>query len=131
MSTMRFADEVVPHTKIDAIPSARSKPAAKELKLASQIIDSLAADWDPERYHDTYTEELRDLIDRKAKGEEITVDDDAADEPSGKVVDLMAALQASLEGRPRRRPAKRATTKASTAKKSTKRAKATTRRRSA
>ena len=76
MSTMRFADEVVPRKKIDGIPSARSKPAPKELKLASQIIDSLASDWDPKRYHDTYTEELRDLIERKAKGEKITVDDD-------------------------------------------------------
>ena len=107
------------------------KPAAKELELASQIIDSLAADWDPKRYHDTYTEELRDLIERKAKGEEITVDDDADEERSGKVVDLMAALQASLEGKPRRATAKRTTKKASTAKKSTKRAKATTKRRSA
>jgi DNA end-binding protein Ku len=131
MSTMRFADEVVPHTKIDGIPSARTKPAAKELKLASQIIDSLAADWDPKRYHDTYTEELRDLIERKAKGEEVTVDDDADEERSAKVVDLMAALQASLEGKPRRGTAKRTTKKASTAKKSTKRAKATTKRRSA
>jgi DNA end-binding protein Ku len=101
MSTMRFADEVVPRKEIAGIPSARSKPAPKEMKLASQIIDSLASDWNPKRYHDTYTEELRDLIERKAKGEEITVDT-AEEEPTGKVVDLMAALQASLEGKPRR-----------------------------
>jgi DNA end-binding protein Ku len=122
MSTMRFADEVVPRKKIAGIPSARSKPAPKELKLASQIIDSLASDWDPKRYHDTYTEELRDLIERKAKGEEITVDT-AEEEPTGKVVDLMAALQASLEGRPRGTTAK----KKATAKK----AKAAPRRKSA
>jgi DNA end-binding protein Ku len=86
------------------------------VKLAVQIIDSLASDWNPKRYHDTYTEELRDLIERKAKGEEITVDT-AEEEPTGKVVDLMAALQASLEGKPRRRgPQKKAAaTKAKTA----------------
>jgi DNA end-binding protein Ku len=96
MSTMRFADEIVAQKKIDGIPSSRSKPVAKELALASQIIESLASDWDPARYHDTYTEELKDLIPRKAKGEKLTVEDDD-EEPSGKVVDLMAALQASLE----------------------------------
>lgn len=96
MSTMRFADEIVPQTKIAAIPSSKGRPATKELALASQIIESLASDWDPARYHDTYTEQLRDLIKRKAKGEKLTVEPD--DEPSAaNVVDLMAALQASLE----------------------------------
>src|SRR5205085_12031482 len=61
---------------------------------------SLASDWDPTRYHDTYTEELRDLIERKAKGEELTVGPEE-ELPSGQVIDLMAALRASLErGRP-------------------------------
>src|SRR6476646_7470979 len=50
MSTMRFADEVVPKSGIDDIPSARAKPDAKEVRLATQIIDSLASDWDPRRY---------------------------------------------------------------------------------
>src|SRR4051812_35655653 len=107
MSTMRFADEVVPRTKIAGIPTARSKPAPKEMALAQQIIDSLAAKWDPKRYHDTYTDELKDLIERKAKGEDITVD---AEEkaPSGNVVDLMAALQASLERKPKQTASKTA-----------------------
>jgi DNA end-binding protein Ku len=127
MSTMRFADEVVARKKINGIPAARSKPAGKELKLAAQIIDSLAADWDPKRYHDTYTEQLRDLIERKAKGEEITVDEGEG-EPSGKVIDLMAALQASLESGGRR-PAK--TAKTATKKPKTASKRAGTRRRSA
>jgi DNA end-binding protein Ku len=124
MSTMRFADEIVPQKKIDGIPAARSKPAPKELALASQIIESLASDWDPARYHDTYTEQLRDLIKRKAKGEKITAEADD-EEPSTNVVDLMAALQASLESG-RRRPDKktaratRARKAPTTAKKATK-----------
>ena len=132
MSTMRFAEEIVARKKIAGIPSARSKPAPKELALAQQIIDSLASDWDPKRYHDTYTDELKDLIERKAKGEDITVDTDE-EEPSGKVVDLMAALQASLERKPKH-TAKKATKarKAGKAGKATKKAtKATARRRSA
>jgi DNA end-binding protein Ku len=122
MSTMRFADEIVPRKKIDGIPAARSKPAGKELKLAAQIIESLASDWNPKRYHDTYTEELRDLIERKAKGEELVVEE-REEEPSGKVVDLMAALEASLQSG-RRRPAK----KAAKASKGSKKAKAAAKR---
>ena len=95
MSTMRFADEVVARSDIDALPTRLEKPAPKELGLARQIIDALARDWEPERYHDTYTEELRDLIRRKDEGEDVVVE--APDEDEGaKVVDLMEALQASL-----------------------------------
>ena len=94
MSTMRFADEVVPQSEIDALPRKGPQPEPKELKLAAQIIGSLATDWDPKRYHDTYTEELKDLIEAKAKGKKITVEEPAPTE--GKVVDLMEALEASL-----------------------------------
>src|SRR5215218_6005568 len=122
MSTMRFADEVVPRSEVDGVPARRAKPEAKALRLATQIVDSLASDWDPKRYHDTYTDELKDLIERKAKGEDITVDTDE-EEPSGKVVDLMAALQASLERKPKH-TAKKATRarKAGKAGKATKKA---------
>jgi DNA end-binding protein Ku len=94
MSTMRFADEVVPKSSIDQVPSIGRKPAAKELHLAEQIIDSLATEWDPSRYHDTFTEEVEDLLQRKAKGEQVVVEEAPA--PSAKVVDLMSALQASI-----------------------------------
>ena len=104
MSTMRFADEVVPKSEIPDLPSARSKPDVKEVRLATQIIESLASESDPRRYHDTYTEEMRDRIDRRAKGKKIEA---PAPEPETKaeVIDLMSALQASLE---RGRGAKRA-----------------------
>jgi DNA end-binding protein Ku len=94
MSTMRFADEVVPQSDIDELPSRRSKPDAKAVKLATQIVDSLATDWDPEKYEDTYTKELRTLIKRKDKGEDLVVEEKA--EPRAKVLDLMEALEASV-----------------------------------
>ena len=95
MSTMRFADEVVPQKDIDALPGKGSKPEPRELKLASQIIGSLATDWDPKRYHDTYTEELKSLIEAKAAGKEIVVEEEAPADSN--VLDLMQALEASLE----------------------------------
>jgi len=96
MSTMRFADEVVPRNDIDDMPSAGRRPAPKELRLATQIVESLASDWDPKRYHDTYTEQMRELIDAKAHGKEITTETEP-EEPTADVIDLMAALQASLD----------------------------------
>jgi len=96
MSTMRFADEVVSRSAIEDLPSAGRRPPPKELRLATQIVESLASDWDPKRYHDTYTEQMRELIDAKAHGKEITTEADA-EAPTAEVIDLMAALQASLD----------------------------------
>jgi len=95
MSTMRFADEVVARKEIETIPSARSKPSDRELRLATQIVDSLAAEWDPAQYHDTYTEELEKLIKAKAKGKDVTREPEV--EEKSNVLDLMEALQASVE----------------------------------
>jgi DNA end-binding protein Ku len=97
MSTMRFADEVVPRKDIDEVPGRRSKPDAKMLKMATQLVDSLTGDWKPQQYKDTFTDELRDRIKAKEAGEELTKD--PVPEPSNDVVDLMAALEASIEER--------------------------------
>jgi DNA end-binding protein Ku len=101
MSTMRFADEVVPAEDIDDIPARRAKPEAKLLRMATQLVDSLSGAWDPDKYRDTYTDELRSRIEAKEAGEEITAEPEQ--EETGKVVDLMEALQASVEGSRNRR----------------------------
>lgn len=133
MSTMRFVDEVVDIGDLDEIPTTGAKPSAKELALAEQIIGALAGDWDPTRYHDTYTEELTQLIEAKDRGDEVTPESEST--PSGaKVLDLMAALQASVDAakaergapskprgkpksKPKRKPTNRAPAKQHTAKK--------------
>jgi DNA end-binding protein Ku len=93
--------------------------------MAAQIVDSLARDWDPKRYHDDYQAQVRALVKAKAKGKEI-----AAPEPeeSAKVLDLTEALRASLEsgarrpGRKSARPTPRKATRKSTRKSTRKRA---------
>jgi DNA end-binding protein Ku len=114
LSTMRFADEVVPRSEIDEVPSRRSKPDAKAMKLATQIVDALAADWKPEQYHDTYAEELRDRIKAKDAGEEVV----ETEEPKkdAEVLDLMEALQASVEASKANRSGKSSTKKKAPAK---------------
>jgi DNA end-binding protein Ku len=95
MSTMLFHDEVVDPDAIDELPEKAAKPAKKELEMAEQLIGSLAGDFEPERYRDEYRERVLDLIERKAQGEEITVQ--APPEEPGKVPDLMSALEASIK----------------------------------
>jgi DNA end-binding protein Ku len=97
LSTMLFADEVVAPSDIEDMPTRRPNLKPQEKRLATEIVDSLERDWKPERYHDTYQEQLRDIIKAKQKGEEIVVEE--PEEEPGKVVDLMAALEASLERR--------------------------------
>jgi DNA end-binding protein Ku len=95
METMIFADEVVPTDEIEDLPDEKElKVSDRELKMARQLIDSLSSDFEPERYHDEYREKVLDLIERKAQGEEITVQPEAP--KPARVPDLMAALEASL-----------------------------------
>jgi DNA end-binding protein Ku len=70
--------------------------SAKELTMAKQLVESLAADFGPERFEDTYRNKVLDLIERKASGETGLVEVPEL-EPSDKVIDLMAALEQSVK----------------------------------
>jgi DNA end-binding protein Ku len=96
LSTMVWADEVVTPESIDELAGVREiEVSERELAMAQQLVESLAGEFDPERYRDTYREQLLDLINRKAEGEEIVRPVAAASTPA--VVDLMAALEASVQ----------------------------------
>ena len=63
--------------------------------MAQQLVESLASEsFDPTKYHDQFREQLLDLIERKAAGEEIIAEPES--EAPAKVLDLVAALEASL-----------------------------------
>ena len=97
MATMIFADEVVEADRIDELEAVREVEVTKrELDIAEQLVESLAGDFQPEKYRDTYREEVLALIERKASGEDIAVQP-AAEEAEEPVPDLMAALKASLD----------------------------------
>lgn len=93
ISTMLYADEVVSQDELEDLPD--SKPSERELKMAEQLIASLEAKFDPEKYKDDYREQVLALLERKAEGEEIVAAEPLR-EPRGKVVNLMDALQKSL-----------------------------------
>jgi DNA end-binding protein Ku len=96
MSTMVFADEVVDPANIDELDGLEDVDvSAREVQMAEQLVESLAAPFEPEKYHDTYREQVIDLIEKKAAGETFEAPEQVAEAP--KVVDLMAALEASVQ----------------------------------
>ncbi len=97
MATMIFADEVTSPDRLEEVTETTEvKTTKRELEIAIQLVDSLAAKFEPQKYHDTYRKEVLDLIDRKAQGEEIAVQP-APEEVAAPAPDLMSALKASLD----------------------------------
>lgn len=128
LTTMRFADEVVPPSELDdAFPDKKPKVAKREQEMAEQLIDSLATKFKPTDYRDEYREQLLALIERKAEGKEIVAPEAEAPKAT-KAPDLMAALEesiAAVKGDGRKAPKRKAAAKKSKAKaKSSSRSKA-------
>jgi DNA end-binding protein Ku len=103
LSTMLYADEVVPVDALDGLPDMEEVGVAeKELRMAEALIESLTVEkFEPEKFHDTYRQRVLELIEAKAAGETL-VAAPAAD-TSARVVDLMAALEASVKAAKERR----------------------------
>ncbi len=102
---MYYAEEVRQVEEFGT-PDVELKDA--EVKVAHQLIEALATDWDPEKYHDSFQENLKKLIQTKLEGGKVV----EIDKPKklAPVVDLMAALKQSLaEMEGKKKPA--ATTK--------------------
>jgi len=98
---------------------------AKETAMAGQLIESMAADWDPSQYHDEFRERLQQVLNKriKTKGGTTQVEEEpvAHEDASTNVVDFMALLQKSLDAN-KRTPAKKTATRKAPAKKAAKKA---------
>jgi DNA end-binding protein Ku len=93
MTTMRWSHEIRSPKELD-LPKAGAGWQKKEMDLAKRLVDSLAADWEPEKYRDTYRDVLMKAIEQKVEGKEIEIP-----EPSKpkRVVNLVKALEQSLK----------------------------------
>jgi DNA end-binding protein Ku len=108
LETLFFADEVrQPQQRWQLAASV--EVAQAELRMAEKLIEALAAEWEPERYEDTYRRRVEDLIRQR---EPQAVPEEEEEVASGsRLPDLMAALKASVEAlseepdRPKRRRA--------------------------
>lgn len=73
------------------------EPSQAEVKMADLLIDSMAADFDPDDYEDDYQEAVEGLVASKLSGGESTLPPKAESQDGGQVVDLLAALQKSVD----------------------------------
>src|SRR5882672_4072439 len=90
LHTMYYSHEI---RQVDEFRTDLSLVKEKELALATNLIEALAADFEPEKYKDNYRENLLRMIEAKKQGQEIV----ATPEPQqAKVVDILEALKASL-----------------------------------
>jgi DNA end-binding protein Ku len=129
LHTMYYEDEVRRLENFGETSKIELKDA--EVKVAHQLIEALASKFEPQKYYDTFEENLKKLIKAKLEGQEVT----PVEKPKkmAPVVDLMAALKQSLAEMEKKKPAQRVaeaqaaseahtTTKKSAAKKSRRRA---------
>jgi DNA end-binding protein Ku len=94
LETMRYADEVVATGEVEE-EIRKLKVDERQVKMAEQLIDTLAASFEPERYRDEYRACVMDMIERKARGEKLTIK--VPKQPKAtKAPDLTDMLQASI-----------------------------------
>ena len=112
LTMLRFANEVVDAPEVAAVD--RAKVAAKEIKLAADLIEALAADWKPDQYKDDYQENLQEVINSKLKGETIEFEEEGRPMRAD-VIDLAERLRASLKAAEGNRKTRGAKSKAAKA----------------
>jgi DNA end-binding protein Ku len=116
---MYYHDEIRPLVEL---PRTEQKPASAELKLATQLIESISADtFDPAAYRDEYRQRVLELIEEKSKGKTVTLAAKAAVRTTD-VVDLMQRLKDSLAQHAQKKSARSRALPAQTARESSKRA---------
>jgi DNA end-binding protein Ku len=116
---MYYHDEIRPLVEL---PRSEQKPASAELKLATQLIESISADtFDPAAYRDEYRQRVLELIEEKSKGKTVTLPAKAAVRTTD-VVDLMQRLKDSLAQHAQKKSARSRALPAQTARESSKRA---------
>jgi len=93
LHTMYYADEV---RRTEEFRTDTSKVNEREMNLAKMLVESLAAEFEPEKYHDTYRDNLRQMIDAKVAGNAVVETPEAHIAP---VIDIMEALKKSLDAR--------------------------------
>lgn len=98
MSTLLYPDEIRVE-KGKALPNITVSPA--ELTMAGTLIDMMSQEFHPENYTDNYREAVLTIIDAKLQGKEVA---DLPQPATGKVIDLMEALQASMESLKSKKP---------------------------
>jgi DNA end-binding protein Ku len=107
INQLRYNEELLKFKNLDIPKTEKASP--KEMEIALKLIDHLTKPFNPASYKDTYADEIKELIQKKAKGKKIQVKGKEA--PPTKVHDIMALLKASLEQdtkKTKKKPSKKA-----------------------
>ena len=97
VAMMYFQDEIRDTAELGiAQLSDAVKVRPEEMYMAIQLVQNLTSEFQPEKYHDAYREELLKLIRAKVEGKQV-VEPESVEVPAGNVVDLMERLRQSVE----------------------------------
>jgi len=99
LHTMFYPEEVREVPEFHRDPNVTVKP--QEVALAERLVEGLATDFDPSKYHDEYQNRLKEMIEAKREGLAVA---QPAPRKIAPVIDLMTALQKSLGELPKRKP---------------------------
>jgi DNA end-binding protein Ku len=102
LHTMYYADEV---RQLENFGRENVEVREGEIKIAQQLIQALEGKFQPEKFHDTFEENVKALIKARLEGKEVTPV--AKPKPAAPVTDLMAALKQSLAQMEKRKPVER------------------------
>jgi DNA end-binding protein Ku len=91
LEQLYFVDEIRP---VDEIKASRARVSREELQMAERLIESWTTEWKPEKYKDTYRDELGAIIKAKRKGQDVHAAPELEEEEPA---DLMTALRESVE----------------------------------
>jgi DNA end-binding protein Ku len=91
LHTMFYRNEIATVAEYGKYDDSKLNP--QEVKLAEQLVETLAADFNPKEYHDEFQERLNALIEAKSKGKSVAA---APEAPRAPVIDIMQALKKSL-----------------------------------
>src|SRR6185312_6806770 len=104
LHTMFYPEEVREIPEFGKDTNVQIRP--QEVALAEKLVEGLATDFDPSKYHDEYQSQLSKLIEAKKEGLEVQ---SSTPKKLAPVIDLMQALQQSLGQIPQKKPAAKVT----------------------
>ncbi|RQT04792.1 non-homologous end joining protein Ku [Burkholderia contaminans] len=103
LDTLRWQEELRPldELSVPAVDAKRAGVSARELAMAKKLIDDMSGSWTPDEYHDTFRDDILDLVERKVRAgrvEEIEDRPAQTARTATNVVDLTELLKRSLKG---------------------------------
>ena len=99
LELLRYAHELRDPSELD-VPRGKEGVSDREIDMAERLVEGMVSAWDPEKYKDTYRDDLMKMIEKRVEAGQLESSPEPAPKPKadrGNVVDLMALLKQSVE----------------------------------